>query len=100
MPNHVHALFTPCVGHAMFSILQSWKSFTAKEAKKELGLEGKFWQPEYFDRTIRNQRHFAIAHEYIENNPVKAGLVAKPHDWPWSSASSSGSAGILPACDS
>jgi REP element-mobilizing transposase RayT len=97
MPNHVHALITPCVGHAMSSILQSWKSFTAKEAKKALGLEGKFWQPEYFDRAIRNQRHFAIAHEYIENNPVKAGLVNKPCEWPWSSASSPGSAGVPPA---
>ncbi|MBI5814880.1 MAG: transposase [Nitrospinae bacterium] len=97
MPNHVHALFSPCGGHAISSILQSWKSFTAKEAKKTLGLDGKFWQPEYFDRAIRNERHFFMAREYIENNPVKAGLVAQPQDWPWSSASSPRSAGVPPA---
>jgi REP element-mobilizing transposase RayT len=41
---------------------------------------------EPFDRYIRNERHYRKAVEYIENNPVKAGLCATPADWPWSSA--------------
>jgi len=41
---------------------------------------------EYFDRYIRNADHFRNTVNYIENNPVKAGLCSKPSDWPFSSA--------------
>ena len=39
---------------------------------------------EYFDRAIRTERHFRTTVEYIEHNPVKAGLCESPEDWPWS----------------
>jgi REP element-mobilizing transposase RayT len=45
------------------------------------------WQRDYWDRFIRNDRHFQIAKHYIENNPVAAGLATSPEAWPWSSAS-------------
>jgi putative transposase len=45
-----------------------------------------FWMKEYFDRYIRNDKHFQNVDRYIENNPVTAGLCAKPSDWPFSSA--------------
>ncbi len=51
-----------------------------------LGRSERFWQKEYFDRFIRNARHFAKVVAYIENNPVKARLCEKPEDWPFSSA--------------
>lgn len=86
MPNHIHVLFTPCDSFLLSSIVHSWKSFTSKQAKKITGLEGKFWQPEYLDRAIRNERHFQTAKEYIEYNPVKSGLALRPDEWPWSSA--------------
>lgn len=44
------------------------------------------WNREYWDRYIRNEKHFRQALEYIHSNPVKAGLVARPEDWQWSSA--------------
>jgi putative DNA methylase len=97
MPNHVHALFTPKPGFTLSSIVHSWKSYTAKEAKKRLGLDGKFCQAEYFDRAIRDARHFALARAYIEDNPVNAGLVNQSDEWQWSSASASGGAGDPPA---
>ena len=86
MPNHVHVLFTALAGHELGKIVHSWKSFTANEANRHLEREGQFWQKEPYDRYIRNERHFRNAVEYIENNPVKAGLCAMPADWPWSSA--------------
>ena len=45
------------------------------------------WHPEFWDRYIRDQQHFNDSLSYIHRNPVKAGLVAHPEDWPWSSAS-------------
>jgi REP element-mobilizing transposase RayT len=84
MPNHVHVLLTPQAEIA--SILHSWKSFTSKKANKILQREGHFWQAEAFDRYVRDEKHFKRAWEYIEENPVKAGLCERPEAWPWSSA--------------
>jgi hypothetical protein len=46
----------------------------------------KFWQDEFFDRIVRNDSEFGRIEQYIEWNPVKAGLVARPELFPWSSA--------------
>ena len=86
MPNHVHALLTPLVGQKLSRILHSLKSYTATEANKILSTGGKFWQTESFDRYIRDSKHFASVVRYVENNPVKARLCARPQDWPYSSA--------------
>jgi len=90
MPNHVHVLIEPHI--SLSKIIQSWKSFTGSCALKHnaelgLGVPGKsFWMREYWDRFIRNEKHFNNVIEYIHNNPVKANLVTKKEDWKWSSA--------------
>ena len=86
MPNHVHLVCTPNMGHSLAEIAHSLKSFTAKEANKLLGRTGHFWQKEYFDRYIRNARHYGKVVAYIENNPVISRLCERPSDWPFSSA--------------
>ena len=86
MPNHVHALLTPCAGYEQSGILQSLKSYSANEANKMHARRGKFWQQESFDRYIRNRKHFVSGVRYIENNPVKARLCERPEDWPYNSA--------------
>jgi REP element-mobilizing transposase RayT len=90
MPNHVHALVEQVEGYPLDTIIHSWKSFTAVEANRILGRSGRFWFPDYFDRYIRDERHFANAVRYINENPVAAGLVNEPEDWPFSSASALG----------
>jgi REP element-mobilizing transposase RayT len=86
MPNHVHVLITPQASHTLSSILQSWKSFTAKKANAVLGRSGSFWAPEYYDRAIRDEAHYANAVAYFEMNPVNAGLCNEPEQWRFSSA--------------
>jgi len=86
MPNHVHVLIETREEWPLGSILHSWKSFTAQRANALLRRSGDFWEREYFDRFIRDDRHFTNAVGYIEMNPVKAGLVAKAEEWRWSSA--------------
>ena len=99
MPNHVHALIETREGFPLADVLHSWKSFTSHEANKLLQRSGAFWQREYLDRFVRNAEHFENVITYIEENPVKAGLVKFKTDWPWSSARFrvSGSAGVPPA---
>ena len=86
MPNHVHILLSPLVGVPLASIMHSIKSYTANSANRILGLSGKFWSAEYFDRYIRDAGHFERTFLYIERNPVKAGLVSSPKEWRYSSA--------------
>jgi REP element-mobilizing transposase RayT len=86
MPNHVHSLMTRYENYHLKDILHSLKSYTAHEANKLLNRTGQFWIEDYFDRYIRNERHFRQTVAYIELNPVKAGLCEKPGDWPFSSA--------------
>ena len=92
MPNHVHVLIEPKV--ALARIVQSWKSFTGRRAMEwnaelGLGVPGKaFWMRDYWDRYIRNEKHFRQAVKYIHENPVKAGLCKIAKEWAWSSASS------------
>ena len=97
MPNHVHALFTPMAAHSFSEILHSWKSYTSNAANRLLGRSGEFWYPDYYDRFIRDEQHFVRAVEYIEMNPVVAGLCLRPEDWPYASARFRRSAGFQPA---
>jgi REP element-mobilizing transposase RayT len=90
MPNHVHLLVAPCIGHSLSNIMHSLKSYTAQEANKVLSRRGNFWFEDYFDRYIRNAKHFENALSYIENNPVKAGLCKSARDWRFGSAFSRG----------
>jgi REP element-mobilizing transposase RayT len=86
MPNHVHAMIEQVQGERLGEIVSSWKRFSARRANERLGLKGRFWQEDYWDRFIRNEMHLAAAISYVENNPVKAGLVSDARLWPWSSA--------------
>jgi REP element-mobilizing transposase RayT len=85
MSNHVHILIWP--KKSLPEITKSIKGFTAHEANRMLGRTGeRFWQDESFDHAVRNEEKFYRIVRYIERNPVKAGLVQKPEEWPWSSA--------------
>lgn len=86
MPNHVHVLIETIPGYPLAEVVQGWKSFTAKAANRLLGRTGRFWQPEYFDRAIRDERHFTSAVDYVHDNPCRAGLAQQPSDWRFSSA--------------
>jgi REP element-mobilizing transposase RayT len=104
MPNHVHVLFQPMNGWTVAKIVASWKKFTAREicddrrnkagANQEIGVPGRagagapVWHREYWDRYIRDQKHFDQTVGYIHMNPVKAGLAARAESWRWSSAHS------------
>jgi REP element-mobilizing transposase RayT len=87
MPNHVHVVVWPMPNHTLSSIVQSWKRYTAREANLRLGRTGQaFWQPESFDRWIRNDTGYERCCRYVVNNPVKARFCATAEEWRWSSA--------------
>jgi REP element-mobilizing transposase RayT len=86
--NHVHLCMTPHPGQTVGTVIGPLKSFTAMVIHRSLGMAGgRLWQPEYFDTAIRDSRHYDKVVEYIEWNPVKAGLCSDPTKWPYSTAS-------------
>jgi REP element-mobilizing transposase RayT len=87
MPNHVHVLIETYAERPLDKVLHSWKSFTAQQANNLLNRSGEFWAREYYDRYIRDEKHLAQTIKYIEQNPVKAGLVDLAEAWRFSSAS-------------
>lgn len=85
MANHVHLLVTPRAQVSRF--MQSLKRFTAREGNRMLDLTGQpFWQDESCDRLVHDQTEFQRIARYIEMNPVNAGTVSTPEEYPWSSA--------------
>ncbi|PKO13924.1 transposase [candidate division BRC1 bacterium HGW-BRC1-1] len=103
MPNHLHVLLEQESGWSLAGIVASWKKRMARQlldlaARSAAGRAGDHanapvvrcprpvFYREYWDRYIRDQGHFQRVVDYIHNNPVKAGLVAAPEDWAWSSA--------------
>ncbi len=86
MPNHVHVLIEVLPGYTLSDIMKAWKSITARRANVILGRKGSFWMREYYDRYIRNAEHLHTVVEYIDYNPVRAGLSDTPTHYPYSSA--------------
>ena len=86
MPNHVHVLFH-VTDVPMSEIVDSWKSYTSREANRRLGRAGQqFWHADYFDIYQRDANQEIRTVKYIEQNPCKAKLLVDSRAWPWSSA--------------
>ena len=85
MPNHFHALLTPANDSTLEKCVQMIKG----GASYRIGKIRKFaaiWQDGYHDWRCRNEEDYIGYSKYIRENPVKAGLVEKAEDWPFSSA--------------
>ena len=83
--------YQPVFLDAKWAEYKSLNGITSKRANVLLGLTGKtFWQDESYDRLIRNQSEFNRIVNYIEENPVRAGLVADRSAFRWSSAWATG----------
>ena len=85
MPNHVHLLIEPRTSVAR--ITHGIKGVSARDANRILKRSSAiFWQAESFDHWVRKPAEGEKICRYIENNPVKAGLVCRAEEWKWSSA--------------
>ncbi|MHB8155472.1 MAG: REP-associated tyrosine transposase [Candidatus Omnitrophota bacterium] len=85
MPNHLHLIIHP-VGIYNFSyIMKMIKGSFARKFNKTNGKMGKLWQKGFYDECIRDGLHLVKVLEYMHNNPLKAGLVTSPEEYPFSS---------------
>jgi len=75
MPNHVHVLFKQI--KSISDTVKALKAKSAKEINVLLKRSGKFWAGDYYDKAIRDEKHFEKVYNYIQNNAPKAGLDIK-----------------------
>lgn len=84
MPSHLHLIAGHEAGGSGISrFMQSFKSLISHAMFKE---RHGIWIPRFDDVIIVSERVFHLKLNYIHENPVRAGLVAKATDWRWSSA--------------
>lgn len=69
--------------YSLQEITKPLKGVSARKINMLLGRTGSLWVDESFDRIIRDEDDWREKYGYIMNNPVKAGLVEKPEDYPW-----------------
>ena len=74
MPNHVHTLFVQKSEWLLDALIASWKRFSACKINKLVDRSGSLWQQDYFDRLVRDEKHFGNCVRYIRRNPEKARL--------------------------
>jgi putative transposase len=81
MPDHLHLFARPGLGSATFDgWIQYWKSMFTKTIRNR----NLRWQSGGFHHRIRSWEGAEEKRRYMMMNPVRAGLVAKPEEWPFS----------------
>jgi len=82
MPNHLHLIVgSKEGGRGIARFIHSLKGMI----RKQLVGNARLWQERFDDLMLKSERQFGIKLNYVHTNPVRAGLVAKPEDWPYSS---------------
>jgi REP element-mobilizing transposase RayT len=75
MPDHIHALVAVPRTASLPTVVRTWKAYQ----NVMLGIK---WQSGFFDHRLRSDESEKEKVHYIRTNPVRAGLVAQPGDWP------------------
>lgn len=84
MPNHVHLVLVPSDPDGLRRALARVHRRYAGHVHARLERSGHFWQGR-FGAVAMDEAHLVAALRYIALNPVRARLVERAEDWPWSS---------------
>jgi putative transposase len=85
MPNHVHHVVIPSDPAGMHRVFKSVHGRYAQRVNRMRNVSGHLWQARYFSSPLDGQ-YFLNAVRYVELNPVRALMVERAHEYPWSSA--------------
>ncbi|TYO99231.1 putative transposase [Geothermobacter ehrlichii] len=86
MPDHVHLLAVPRDGEGLAKGMGSVSLVHAQYLNRKYGGNGRIWHNRYFSCVVDGKERVRTAVGHIELNPVRAGKVRRPEEWPWSSA--------------
>jgi len=85
MPNHVHIIIVPSDGDGLRRTFADAHRRYTGYINARMRVTGHLWQGR-FGSVVMDEEHLAHAVRYVSLNPVRAGLVERAQDWPWSSA--------------
>lgn len=85
MTNHVHFLATPAEADSLSNTTRVVGSRYAQYINRKCHRTGTLWEGRHRASLIQAGRHLLACYRYIELNPVRAGLVARPQAYSWSS---------------
>jgi len=85
MDNHFHLLATPATADALPLMMQAVGRSYVRYFNQRHGRSGTLWEGRYRSTLIETERYLLACMVYIDLNPVRAGMVALPAAWPWSS---------------
>jgi putative transposase len=91
MPNHIHFLVTPSLKTSISQVTRSVGSRYAARINKKYGRTGTLWEGRHWSSLIADDNYLMRCYQYIESNPVRAGLVKTPSDYFWSSCAANSS---------
>jgi REP element-mobilizing transposase RayT len=94
MPDHWHGLIELGEGASLSASVQRAKGVTARYAKQSCPFDGPLWAKGFHDHALRQDESVERAARYIIANPVRAGLVEDPMDYPYWDAYFMGDAGL------
>jgi putative transposase len=86
LPDHWHAIVFPRFPLTLSRAMESVKVASTHRLNGGRHQAGLVWQRRFFDRALRTVKEYNEKVAYLHHNPVKAGLVQRAEDWPWSSA--------------
>jgi len=85
MPNHVHLIVVPPNPSALGKAIGDANRRYSWQINRREGWRGSLWQGR-FGSCPMDEPHTLMAMRYVEQNPVRARMVERPEQWPWSSA--------------
>jgi putative transposase len=86
MGNHVHLLTVPKDEFSLARGMGLTNMVYTQYLNRRLGNSGRVWQNRFFSCAVEKETYLWSVARYIENNPVKAGLMEKAEEYRWSSA--------------
>ena len=85
MPNHFHFVLWPSKDAEMSRWMHWLLSSHVRWYHQRYGTSGRIWQGRFKAFPIQSDDHLLAVERYVERNPLRAGLVARAENWPWSS---------------
>ncbi|MSP96817.1 MAG: transposase [Betaproteobacteria bacterium] len=85
MTNHVHLLLTPSARDACSLLMKHLGQHYVQYVNRTYNRSGTLWEGRFRSCLAQNESYVLACHRYIELNPVRAGMVERPDDYPWSS---------------
>jgi putative transposase len=97
MTNHVHLLVTANEPHGYARLMQRVGQLYSQYINRTTGRTGTLWEGRFKSSPVQSESYLLSCYRYIELNPVRAGLVADPADYEWSSyrANGNGASNLL-----